>query len=374
MGQAARALAGCQALGLEQTDRGHQRFRVVQVNVPDGRVSNIVDERANTFIWTAHTENNDLPKVSWLEGSNELIFVTEQSGWRHLQLIDVATQTAKNWITSGNWIVRGIERIDQTKRQIWFRASGMFDHDPYFIHYGRVNFDGTGLLWLTEGNGNHSIEYSPDGRFFVDTYSRVDMAPVNELRRTEDGQLVCALEIADDAALRNSGWTAPEVFVAKGRDGQTDIWGIICRPKDFDAQKKYPIIEDIYAGPHGSFVPKSFSPQQRYDALTKLGFIVVKIDGMGTANRSKAFQDVCWHNLKDAGFEDRILWMKAARPNIRKWTSRAWVSSAHRLVARTQQLRSCSIPSFTKPPWLPAVVMTIAWTRLRGTNSGWELQ
>lgn len=299
-------------LAWEQTDRGHQRFRVNQVNLPDGKVSTIVDERTETFIWTAHTENDALPRVSWLENSNELIYVTEKSGWRHLQLIDVASQKEKNSLTSGKWIVRGIERIDQEKRQVWFRASGMFEHDPYFIHYGRVNFDGTGLVWLTEGNGTHAIEYSPDGRFIVDTYSRVDMAPVNELRRVDDGKLVCQLESARDNELRDTGWTPPEVFVSKGRDGHTDIWGIICRPKDFDPKKKYPLIEDIYAGPHGSFVPKSFSPQQRYESLNKLGFIVVKIDGMGTANRSKAFQDVCWHNLKDAGFEDRILWMKAA--------------------------------------------------------------
>ncbi len=299
-------------LAWEQVDRGHQRFRVLQADLPDGRVSTIVDERSDTFIWTAHTENNDLPRVSWLDDSKELIYVTEKSGWRHLQLIDVDTQSEKNWITSGNWIVRGIERIDQAKRQIWFRASGMHDHDPYFIHYGRVNFDGTGLVWLTNGNGNHSIEYSPDGSYFIDTYSRVDMPPVNELRSAADGKLICELEKASDAELRASGWSPPEVFVSKGRDGQTDIWGIICRPSEFDPAKKYPVIEDIYAGPHGSFVPKSFSPQQRYDALNKLGFIVVKIDGMGTANRSKAFQDVCWHNLKDAGFEDRILWMKAA--------------------------------------------------------------
>lgn len=301
-----------QRLAWEQTDRGHARFRVMQVSLPEGAVSNIVDERSETFIWTAHTENNDLPHVTWIDDSSELIYVTERSGWRHMQLIDVAAQKEKNWITTGKWIVRGIERIDQEKRQIWFRASGMFEQDPYLIHYGRVNFDGTGLVWLTEGNGNHSIDYSPDGRFLIDSYSRVDMPPVTELRRSEDGALVCALEQANDAELRGTGWSPPEVFAAKGRDGQTDIWGIVCRPKDFDPQKKYPVIEDIYAGPQGSFVPKSFSPQQRYEALNKLGFIVVKIDGMGTANRSKAFHDVCWHNLKDGGFEDRILWMKAA--------------------------------------------------------------
>src|SRR6185295_5602204 len=134
----------------------------------------------------------------------------------------------------------------------------------------------------------------------------------NELRRVSDGKRVCQLEKADIADLKAGGWAPPEVFVAKGRDGRTDIWGIICRPREFDPNKKYPVIEDIYAGPQGSFVPKTFSASSRYESLTKLGFIVVKIDGMGTANRSKAFHDVCWHNLKDAGFPDRILWMKAA--------------------------------------------------------------
>jgi dipeptidyl aminopeptidase/acylaminoacyl peptidase len=138
------------------------------------------------------------------------------------------------------------------------------------------------------------------------------MAPVHELRRTSDGKLVCEVDKADITELVASGWKPPEVFVAKGRDGKTGIWGIICRPYDFDPNKKYPIIEQIYAGPQGSFVPKMFRPSHRYDSLTDLGFIVVQIDGMGTANRSKAFHDVCWKNLKDAGFPDRILWIKAA--------------------------------------------------------------
>jgi len=180
------------------------------------------------------------------------------------------------------------------------------------IHVGRVNFDGSELVFMTAGDGNHTVQYSPDRRFIVDSYSRVDMAPVTELRRTEDGKLVCKLEEADISELKASGWEAPEVFVAKGRDGVTDIWGIITRPKNIDPSKKYPILEDIYAGPQGSFVPKTFSSRGRYDSWNNLGFIVVKIDGMGTANRSKAFHDVCFKNLKDAGFEDRILWMKAA--------------------------------------------------------------
>jgi dipeptidyl aminopeptidase/acylaminoacyl peptidase len=119
------------------------------------------------------------------------------------------------------------------------------------------------------------------------------------------------LERGDISELEASGFKAPEVFVAKGRDGKTDIWGIIRRPADFDENKRYPVIEYIYAGPHGSFVPKSFAPNSQFAGLLNRGFIIVQIDGMGTANRSKAFHDVCWHNLKDSGFPDRILWHKA---------------------------------------------------------------
>ena len=132
------------------------------------------------------------------------------------------------------------------------------------------------------------------------------------MRRTLDGGLVCKLEEADISELKATGWQPPEVFVAKGRDGKTDIWGIISRPRNLDPTRKYPIIEDIYSGPQGAYVPKSFSGIRRVASLTDEGFIVVQMDGMGTAFRSKAFHDVCWKNLKDAGFPDRILWHQAA--------------------------------------------------------------
>ncbi len=297
----------------EKIDRGHQRYRLVRVDSQTGEARNLIDEKSETFIWTAHREGLGMRTVSWLDESDELIYASERDGWRHLYLIDAKTGTLKNPITKGDYVVRGIDRIDEAKRQVWFRAGGKNpDQDPYFIHYYRVNFDGTGLVALTEGNGNRrAVQLSPDRRYLIDTYSRVDKAPVHELRRTSDGKLVCKLEQADITALKASGWKPPEVFVAKGRDGKTDIWGIICRPRNFDPAKKYPVIENIYAGPQGSYVPKTFSASRRYASLTDLGFIVVQMDGMGTANRSKAFHDVCWHNIKDAGFPDRILWHKA---------------------------------------------------------------
>ncbi len=285
---------------------------MIEVDSRTGEARNLIDERSETFIWTAHTENLRLDRVNWLDTTDEIIYPSERDGWRHLYLVDAERGEIRNQITKGKWVVRGIDLIDEEARQIWFHASGMNPHeDPYFIHYYRVNFDGSDLVTLTEGDGTHSIQYSPDRRYLIDTYSRVDMAPVHVLRRVSDGRRICPLETADIRELVAAGWTAPEVFVAKGRDGKTDIWGIICRPRDFDPSHKYPVIEQIYAGPQSAYVPKRFSPYSRFSSLADLGFIVVQMDGMGTAHRSKAFHDVCWQNLKDAGFPDRILWHRA---------------------------------------------------------------
>jgi dipeptidyl aminopeptidase/acylaminoacyl peptidase len=229
-------------------------------------------------------------------------------------------------------VVRSVEKVDEAARQIWFAASGMYPgKDPYFIHYYRINFDGTGLVALTEADGNHLIafpspprrfpggrgagtgpnSFSYDMKYYVDSYSRVDLAPVLELRRTSDQKLVAEIERGDMEDLLKSGWQMPEVFVAKGRDGKTDIWGNIYRPRNLDPSRRYPVIENIYSGPQSSYVPKSFAVYNPMQSLAELGFIVVQVDGMGTNNRSKAFHDVCWKNLGDAGFPDRILWHKA---------------------------------------------------------------
>ncbi|MFO0841820.1 MAG: DPP IV N-terminal domain-containing protein [Gemmataceae bacterium] len=288
--------------------RGHQALRVVAVDAATGKASALVDERSKTFIDYAHKQY-----LHWLPAAGELVWMSERDGWNHLYLYDAKTGEVKNPITKGEWVVRGVDRLDEKARQVWFRCSGIRPgQDPYYVHFARVNLDGTGLTLLTEGDGTHEVRYSPDNRYLLDTYSRVDLPPVTELRRVEDGKLVCALERGDMTDLVKTGWKVPERFVAKGRDGTTDIHGVIWRPTNFDPNKKYPVIEHIYAGPQGSFVPKPFRPFHSPQGLAELGFVLVQMDGMGTSNRSKAFHDVCWKNLGDSGFPDRVLWIKAA--------------------------------------------------------------
>jgi dipeptidyl aminopeptidase/acylaminoacyl peptidase len=301
----------------EYTQRGHQAIRIVEVEAATGKARAVISEEPKTFYNSWRKFNHDVRGAG-----QEIIWMSERDGWNHLYLYDGATGRVKNQITKGEWVVRGVERVDEEKRQILFSASGMYPgKDPYFVHHYRIDFDGSNLTPLTEADANHDVSFSSDMTYYVDNYSRVDLPNILELRRTSDRSLVATLEKGDIASLLAAGWKAPEVFVAKGRDGKTDIWGVIVRPTTFDPKKKYPVIENIYAGPHSSFVPKSFWPFGPHSSgdkvigmqeLAEMGFIVVQIDGMGTANRSKAFHDVAWMNVGDAGFPDRILWHKAA--------------------------------------------------------------
>jgi dipeptidyl-peptidase 4 len=288
--------------------RGHQALRIIAVDAQTGAAKPLVEEQSHTFICYSGKFFSE-----YLEGTSEIIWMSERDGWNHLYLYDATTGQVKNQITKGEWVVRKVERVDREKRQIWFQAGGIRPgQDPYYLHYCRVNLDGTGLTILTEGDGTHTVQFSPDRKFLLDTWSRVNLPPANELRRTEDGKLVCRLEEADAHDLFATGWNAPEPFVAKGRDGLTDIYGVIHRPQGLDPNKKYPVVESIYAGPQDSFVPKAWRSRYQWERLMARGFVLVQIDGMGTANRSKTFHDVCFKNLADAGFPDRIAWMKAA--------------------------------------------------------------
>jgi dipeptidyl aminopeptidase/acylaminoacyl peptidase len=286
--------------------RGYQEHKLVVVDMATGTLRTLVHEKSPTFIDQSKTN------YWFLNEGKRLVWQSERSGRSHLYMVDIDSGEIKP-ITSGDYIVRAATMIE-TDGRILLGASGFGDpskEDPYHTHLCAVDLDGGNFKRLTTADAHHNIQFSPDFKLFLDSYSRTDSSPVHELRDSKTGELVALVDKADIVRASKNGIRLPERFVAKGRDGKTDIWGVVIKPSNFDKNRKYPVIENIYAGPHDSFVPKGYRPFFNMHRLAELGFIVVQIDGMGTNNRGKAFHDVAWKNVADAGFPDRILWMQA---------------------------------------------------------------
>lgn len=293
---------------MEYNQRGHHLYQLLAMDAQTGSLRTIVEEQAQTFV--------NYPRL-WRQFINEgkqLLWMSERDNWNHLYLVDVKKGKVMRQITKGAWCIREIQYVDEQNQQIYFSACGVNPgEDPYLIHYYKIGMDGKNMVALTPEEGQHTVLYCYDRKYLLDTYSKVDQAPVTVLRDGQTGNILKTLETADISKIKAAGWQAPEVFTTKGRDGKTDIWGIILRPSNFDPSKKYPVIEYIYAGPGDAYTPKSFiSYNWNLTSLAELGFIVVQLDGMGTAWRGKQFEEVCYKNLKDAGFPDREIWIKAA--------------------------------------------------------------
>lgn len=300
--------ADSKAITFEYNERGHKVYRVLEMSAVDGSVRTLIEEKEEKYV--------NYPRIyrNYLSDGKRIIWSSERDNYNHLYLYDRTTGKPLNQITKGEWYVRGVQHVDEANEVIYFSANGMKKgEDPYLIHYYKINFDGSNLVELTPEEGMHQCWYSSDYKYLVDVYSKVDQAPIAVLRDAKDGKIRMQLDKADISALLANGWKAPEVFSAKGRDGKTDMWGVIYRPSNFDPSKKYPVIEYIYSGPGDQYVPKTFSSYNWWmTSLAELGFIVVQVDGMTTSFRSKEFEEVCYKNLKDAGLPDHIAWIKAA--------------------------------------------------------------
>lgn len=296
------------AVTFEFNERGHKTYRVLEMSAADGTVRPLIEEKAEKYVNYSRNYRHDLSDGRYI------IWASERDNYNHLYLYDRRSGRPVRQVTKGAWYVRGVQRVDEEKRQIYFSANGVVPgEDPYLIRYYRIGFDGKGMTCLTPDEGMHTAWYSADYKYLVDLYSKADMAPVAVVRSADDGRVVMPLEQADISRLTAAGWNAPEVFAAPGRDGKTEMWGLIYRPSDFDPARKYPVIEYIYSGPGDQYVPKSFASYNWWmTSLAELGFIVVQVDGMTTSFRSKAFEEVCYKNLRDAGLPDHIAWIKAA--------------------------------------------------------------
>ena len=287
--------------------RDHKIAHLQIADAQTGAVTSVHKEVVATYYESGvNTENWKV-----LFDSNEFIWYSEKTDWGHLYLYDLKTKALKNKITSGEFIVKQIKSIDEENRQIYFSAGGKEAGNPYHNYYYKVNFDGTKFTNLTPSKGTHSVTISDDYTLLVDTYSTTKEPPITVLRNGF-GEKIMDLETADISELKEKNWQAPIEFSVKARDENTDLYGIMCLPSHYNANKKYPVLNYIYPGPQsGSIGNYGFRPVWRdFQAVAELGFVVVAVDAMGTPMRSKSFHDAYYGNMGDNGLPDNITAIK----------------------------------------------------------------
>jgi dipeptidyl-peptidase-4 len=300
--------ADAKQIGFVSSSRDHKRAQFRVADAATGAVRDVLDEKVDTYF----EGGDNRPNWRFLPASNELIWFSERDNWGHLYLYDLRTGRLKNRITTGEGNVSQTIHVDEKERLVYFLGVGKEKgRDPYFIHLYRIGLDGKNLTLLTPEDSTHDVSLSPSGRFFVDSYSKPDVPPVAVLR-DNTGKLINALEKADVSRLVATGWKPVTPITVKARDGVTDLYGLLYRPTNFDATRKYPIVNRVYPGPQtGSVGSRNFAPARSdSQAMAELGFIVVEIDGMGTPWRSKKFHDAYFGNMGDNTIPDQVAGMK----------------------------------------------------------------
>ncbi len=290
------------------TDRAHKEAKFRIADVATGDIREVFEEKVATQYESGQGEEN----WHYFPATNEAIWYSERDDWGHLYLYDLATGRVKNQITKGNWVVTRILKVDEAARTIYFEANGREPgRDPYFSHFYKINFDGNGLSLLTPEDGTHQVSLSPDGRYFVDSFSKPDV-PQTSVLRDMNGRLIAELEKVDITRLKAAGWKPPMPITVKDRNNKWDLYGLMFTPTNLDPSKKYPIVNYIYPGPQGGGVGTRAFGASRSDhqALAELGFIVVIIDGTCNPDRSKSFHDACYGNMADNTLEDQIAGIK----------------------------------------------------------------
>ncbi|MGC2656504.1 MAG: DPP IV N-terminal domain-containing protein [Bryobacteraceae bacterium] len=290
------------------TSRDHKQENLRVADAATGEVRDVMNESVSTFFESGNG------RVNWryLPQSREAIWFSERSNWGQLYLYDLDTGKLKHPITTGDWNVTQLLRVDEKNRVLYFLGVGREKgRDPYFIHFYRIDFDGSHMTLLTPEDADHDVMLAPSGKYFVDSYSKPDVPTVSVLRDL-DGHTLGTIAKAGISKLVAAGWKPPIPFTVKARDGVTELYGLMYRPTNFDPAQKYPIVNHIYPGPQTGSVGGRYFAASRGDtqALAELGFIVVEIDGMGTPWRSKKFHEAYYGNMGDNTLPDQVGGMK----------------------------------------------------------------
>jgi dipeptidyl aminopeptidase/acylaminoacyl peptidase len=282
-----------------QVSRDFKTLRVSAVLPETGQVRRLFQEEQTFF----HIPFYRPLTATVLAATSQFLWISARDGSHHLYLYDFAGNLVRRLTDSPIEVIE-IIGVDENEGWVYFTAHSD-PARPYDTHLCRVSLHGGGIVQLTAGQGIHQAVLSPQEDFFLDTRTNVDLLPVVELR-SADGQLVDTVSVAVLGAPDGFKWVEPEEFAVKAADGETDLYGVLYKPYDFDPAKRYPVIEIMVGRPTVSVNQILRTRSLGGQALAQLGFIVVALDGRGTPERGHAFHAEAYGSMGRHEIPDHV--------------------------------------------------------------------
>ena len=255
---------------------------------------------------TQDTWQENRPTMEFLEDGQRFIWETEknmvsQFELRHLDGSLIAT------LTPPDFDAVAIEEIDEDNGVLYYLARS--DNHPLNVHLHRVKLDGAGERRLTQEPMRHRVQISPDHSHFITTYQSITTPPASAIY-TNDGERLATLAEADVSRMQELGLEMPELFSFKAADGETELFGTLYKPSDFDPAKKYPLLIDVYGGPFFQTLRNTFRP---VNAECEFGCLIAVFENRGTTGRGKEFESATYLKLGTEDIADQAAGVKHLR-------------------------------------------------------------
>ena len=251
---------------------------------------------------------------------DEIVWISERSGYQHLYRHTLKGEELAQ-LSDGQWEATRIVHLDEERGVVYFMANKASVAES---HLYSVSFDGTGLKQLTTEKGNHSVQFSPLGEYFVDSYSSVSQ-PSKIVLKKRDGTTVRIIKETEKNQFDDYDWSIPQFVTFKTHDGAATLDGIVILPVGYKKGKKYPMMVYGYGMPGTQIVRNRWGGLWN-QFLAQEGFIVFSMDARGMSGRGEVFKNLSYGDMsrylaKDhlAGIDYMVLGWGADPDRVGAW-------------------------------------------------------
>lgn len=281
-------------VGLLNRDQNHLKLNQYSAQTGE-KIKTLFEERSNTYVEPQHP-------LTFLPGRNDqFIWWSQKDGFTHLYLFNTEGRLVRQ-LTKGNYEVNEIVGFNEREQEVIITAA---KESPLEKHIYAVSWSDASMRRIDRELGVHNALASEDGRYIFDTYSAAGVPKVSLVRATSGNFSKVLLEAANTLA----DYDRPEIrnVVLKANDG-TPLYGKLMLPVGFDSTRKYPVIVYLYNGPHVQLVKNSFpeSGNLWYEYMAQRGYVVFTMDGRGSANRGRKFEQATFRKLGTVEMEDQL--------------------------------------------------------------------